>query len=77
MLDEKIVLCGMIFFCSAVILLLIHWHAEPSYVGIFGSAVTGLVGALLRGITHTTQQTDSTQSVQTTTTITPKEEVKP
>jgi hypothetical protein len=74
MLDEKVVLCGMTIFCSAMVILLVSWHAEKEYVAIFGSGVTGLIGALLRGITHSPQVTDSTQTVSsvTQTTIEPK-----
>ena len=72
LLDEKIVICAMAVFFSMIAVMLIHWHVDKEYISIFGSAVTMLVGALLRGITHQPQQTDSTQTAASTTTVTPK-----
>jgi hypothetical protein len=71
-LDEKIVLCVMAVFFSSITVLLIHWHVDKEYVSIFGGAVTMLVGALLRGITHLNPTSNSTQTVTSTTTVTPK-----
>jgi hypothetical protein len=78
MLDEKIVLCVMVAFCSVMILILYHWHASENVLSVFRDGVTGLIGALLRGITHQPGVSDSMQNVQSTTTISPKppEEMK-
>jgi hypothetical protein len=50
--DEKFVFCGMAVFFSCVIMVLIRWNADKEYIAIFGSGVTGLIGALMRGVTH-------------------------
>ena len=77
LLDEKVVTCTMILTLALMTLLLIHWNADKEYiVPIFGSAITTLVGSLVRGTTHKDVQSSS-QSVQTTTVVTPKEETKP
>ncbi len=76
LLDEKIVL-GMLFvICLNTIMILVHYKAEKDIImalitlaGLFG-------GALTRGITHQPQQTDSTQTVASTTVVTPKVEEK-
>jgi len=71
-LDEKIVVCGMALVFAVIAVLLIHWNAEKEYIMLFGGFVSALLGALLRGITHQPAQSDSTQNVQSTTTISPK-----
>ncbi len=76
LLDEKIVVCGMALLFSMACITLIKWGAEKEYVMLFGGFVSMLIGALLRGITHQPAVSDSTQSVQSTTTISPKTEVK-
>ena len=74
LLDEKVVTCFMILALSAVAVALI-WHgADKEYIiPIFGSAITTLVGSLVRGTTHQAAN-DSGQSVSSTTTVTPKGE---
>jgi hypothetical protein len=72
-LDEKVITCIMIILFSLGVILLIKWNADKEYVAIFGGPVSMLVGSLLRGLFHVPQQTDSTQTVSSTTTITPKE----
>lgn len=73
-LDEKVVTCGMILVLASMAMVLIHWNADKEYIiPIFGSAITTLVGSLVRGTTHQPQQPESNQNVSSTTTITPKE----
>jgi hypothetical protein len=72
LLDEKIVICLMAQTFAGVTLLLIYWKADKEYVMLFGGFISMLIGALLRGITHQPQQTDSTQTVSSTTTVSPK-----
>jgi hypothetical protein len=73
LLDEKIILSGLLLACLGVILILIHWHADKDIIMALITLAGGFGGALTRGITHQPQQTDSTQTVSSTTTITPKE----
>jgi hypothetical protein len=77
LLDEKVVTCSMAVFFTVAMMVLIFYKAEKEYIAVPGGAVTMLVGSLIRGTTHQPQQTDSTQTVSSTTTVTPKEEVKP
>jgi hypothetical protein len=51
-LDEKVIISSMAIFFALCVILFVHWGADKEYVSIFGSAVTMLIGALLRGITH-------------------------
>ena len=73
LLDEKIVLCMMAFTFASMAMILVFYKAEKEYVMAFFGLANMLIGALLRGITHQPQQTDSTQTVTSTTTVTPKE----
>ena len=72
LLDEKIVICLMAIILSLVAILLIHWNAEKDYTMAFIGFVGMLLGALLRGITHSPAQSDSMQNVTSETKITPK-----
>jgi hypothetical protein len=72
-LDEKAVTCTMLVFFSACLFVLVYIKADEKYVIVFGSAITTLVGSLVRGTTHQAQ-TDSSQTVASTQTIIPKEE---
>ncbi len=69
LLDEKIILCGMTMFCSAIILTLVHWHAEKEIVMAFLTLAGGFAGALARGITHQDKETSSTQKVSSSQTV--------
>jgi hypothetical protein len=73
LLDEKIVLSALAMSFAGITVLLIHWNADKEYVMLFGGFISGLVGALLRGITHQPVVTDSTQTVTSTTVVKPKE----
>ena len=73
LLDEKIIFCGMALILSFLAIVLIKWGVEKDYIMQFIGFVGMLLGALLRGITHQPQKTDSTQTVQSVTTIGPKE----
>ncbi len=73
LLDEKIVLCAMAMSFAGITVMLIHWGSDKEYIQLFGGFISGLVGALLRGITHQNPTTDSNQSVTSTTTVKPKE----
>jgi predicted benzoate:H+ symporter BenE len=77
LLDEKIVLSMLAGFFSLMVLVCVHWHAEKEITAGFATLAAMCVGSLTRGITHQPQQTDSTQTVASTTTVTPKEEPKP
>ncbi len=72
-LDEKIILSALFLACLISILILIHFKADKDIIMQLFTLAGGFVGALTRGITHQPQQTDSTQKVTTTTTVTPKE----
>jgi hypothetical protein len=51
-LDEKIVLGFLSLIFAVFTIILIKWNCEKEYVMLFGSFISMLVGALLRGITH-------------------------
>jgi hypothetical protein len=77
LLDEKIILAGMTIVCLIAIMHLVRTNADKDIIMALVTLAGGFAGALTRGITHSPQQTDSTQTVSSTTTVTPKEEVKP
>jgi hypothetical protein len=62
LMDEKIVVSTLAIIFSLVVLVLIHWHADKEYVMLFGTFISGLVGALLRGITHQNPSIPNIQS---------------
>ena len=76
LLDEKIVLSGMTIACLIAIMHLVRVKADKDIIMALVTLAGGFGGALTRGITHQPQQTDSTQTVSSTTTISPKEGVK-
>jgi hypothetical protein len=73
MLDEKIVLGSMMVVCLITVLVLVKWNTDKDLIMSILTLAGGFGGALTRGITHQPQQTDSTQTVASTTTVTPKE----
>ena len=64
---------GLFLSCLITILILIHSKADKDIIMALITLAGGFGGALTRGITHQPQQTDSTQTVSSTTTVKPKE----
>jgi hypothetical protein len=72
LLNEKIILGLLAIIFSMLMMWGIHWNADKEIIGTFGTLASMCVGALTRGIVHQAPESDSSQDVRSTTTVSPK-----